>query len=1014
MRRAQKISRLMPAVLLALGGVKASAQVLYEPFNYNAPIELDATVADPNKNYSTQGTYWAQRDDPVSIPTDTTKTNTTTPGTPTYMLAANAPVLPAAQGNAVRLLSTNTGFTTPTLGFGQYIQSGDIYWSMTVKTNALPSSTNGGYVAGINSFAMPGNNLSTRSATMSIRKSPTDATKLQIGLSNATGTSPGNTTWSADLTQGDSWFVVGKLHIDPSSQANDPISMWVNPASNFGSATEAGGAMTRTQTTDLGDSLTPVSPAHAAFFLRAQSGTGPAYVDELRVDSTWAGVTPDGNLQYTWNSGAGGNLSDTTWNKTVNAPSNSPNGLGHVANFDNTLGAGNPSVTTAGQLLDTINFKNAVGITINGTGFTVKTNASAGQLVAYAGNNTVTAPIIMDSNLAVKAVFGASVTLPSSITGLGGAAKTLYKYGQGSVLLSASNGIADNTRLEVRTGPLDLNGFSDTVDTVVLGAGHSNPSFAINSTPDLATGTISGTGTLTANNYDLQCGTVSASLAGTNGVVKNNQATVILSGNNSYTGTTNITGGVLVLSGTNSNPVTAVINAPISLSNGTQSVLSISDDANMGSVPGGVVANAITIAGSAKLKTTANMTLNANRGITMSTTTPGLIDNAAGTTLSYGGVITGTGGMTQTGGGTINLSGASNYLGATNVVGGVGLTSTLQIGTNNALPIGTTLGLNTLSATGGAVLDLGDASTTGFNQELASIVNNSGANAAPLITNSGTAIRTLTINNASANTWNFPVTANVALTKNNVGKLTLSGVNTYVGGTTVNLGTVEITNNFRKSASLTVADGAATVMTARTANVVKVMEVGTLNLNSSGTLDLNDNDLVVTNGSFNALQSLVFAGYRGGPDTSATGIVSTTSQTVHAGTTILALFDNAQAGFGDWPVGSGSTVSGSAIIGKYTYIGDTNMDGQVTPQDYTATDSNLGTSVDPAISWFYGDTNFDGNIDPTDYAGIDGALGLGQGNPLAVNGLAAVPEPTSLSLVGLGAVGMLGRRRRKA
>jgi hypothetical protein len=213
------------------------------------------------------------------------------------------------------------------------------------------------------------------------------------------------------------------------------------------------------------------------------------------------------------------------------------------------------------------------------------------------------------------------------------------------------------------------------------------------------------------------------------------------------------------------------------------------------------------------------------------------------------------------------------------------------------------------------------------------------------------------------------------------------------------------------------AGGRVTMADRATTGGRKVLYTSTLSVaggaSPTGTLDLNDNDLVVTTGSFSTLQALVFAGYRGGPDTTATGIVSSTSQNVHGGTTILALFDNSLAGFPDYPFNSGHTIAANAIVGKYTYIGDTNMDGQVTPQDYTATDSNLGTSVDPAISWFYGDTNFDGNIDPTDYAGIDGALGLGVGNPLSAQGPAAVPEPASIGLLGLGAIAVLRRRRSR-
>jgi hypothetical protein len=164
-------------------------------------------------------------------------------------------------------------------------------------------------------------------------------------------------------------------------------------------------------------------------------------------------------------------------------------------------------------------------------------------------------------------------------------------------------------------------------------------------------------------------------------------------------------------------------------------------------------------------------------------------------------------------------------------------------------------------------------------------------------------------------------------------------------------------------------------------------------LSVTGTLDLNDNDLVVNNGSFSAVQALVFSGYRASPDTVATGIVSTTGQNV-GGTTILALFNNALFGVADYPFGSGQTISANAIVGKYTYIGDTDWDGQVTPQDYTAIDANLGaTGLDPGVAWFSGDTDFDGNITSQDYTGIDAALGSGQGNPLAIQTLPSAATP---------------------
>jgi RHS repeat-associated protein/uncharacterized delta-60 repeat protein len=170
--------------------------------------------------------------------------------------------------------------------------------------------------------------------------------------------------------------------------------------------------------------------------------------------------------------------------------------------------------------------------------------------------------------------------------------------------------------------------------------------------------------------------------------------------------------------------------------------------------------------------------------------------------------------------------------------------------------------------------------------------------------------------------------------------------------------------------------------------VAGIVRATNLQFKDGEAVDLDNNDFVLDYtgaNPFTTLYQSVLSGYSASPNSLKSGIVSTMSQTVHEGTTVLALFDNALAGFSDYPAGSGNTISSNAIVGKYTYIGDTDYNGQVTPQDYTATDSNLGTSVDLGVSWFYGDTNFDGNIDPIDYGGIDAALGLGAAQPLSAD-----------------------------
>ena len=70
--------------------------------------------------------------------------------------------------------------------------------------------------------------------------------------------------------------------------------------------------------------------------------------------------------------------------------------------------------------------------------------------------------------------------------------------------------------------------------------------------------------------------------------------------------------------------------------------------------------------------------------------------------------------------------------------------------------------------------------------------------------------------------------------------------------------------------------------------------------------------------------------------------------------------------------------------------------------------------------WFNGDFNYDGVINGSDYTLIDNAFNT-QGAQLAaqiasptaeIAAISAVPEPTTLGLLGMSAIAVLGRRRR--
>jgi len=273
----------------------------------------------------------------------------------------------------------------------------------------------------------------------------------------------------------------------------------------------------------------------------------------------------------------------------------------------------------------------------------------------------------------------------------------------------------------------------------------------------------------------------------------------------------------------------------------------------------------------------------------------------------------------------------------------------------------------------------------------------------------------------------FTTTANSVTTKTGAGTLTVAGAQ-YHGPDANFIASQGVTNfqtdanglavianssvNFGASQHLTVLNvAAATTVTLapRGGGPRRLLQTNALSIASSGKLDLNDDDLVVqyhAGNPFLSIRDLVFQGYSTFPDPSKTGIISTAGQ--QAGNTILAMFDNALVGVPDWPPGSGDPIDANSVVGRYTYFGDLNLDGQVTGDDYPAIDSNLGTTPLAGVAWLQGDANLDGIVTGDDYAVIDSNLGSGTSAPL---GAAAVPEPT-LVLVGMLALGIYRVRRR--
>ena len=155
-----------------------------------------------------------------------------------------------------------------------------------------------------------------------------------------------------------------------------------------------------------------------------------------------------------------------------------------------------------------------------------------------------------------------------------------------------------------------------------------------------------------------------------------------------------------------------------------------------------------------------------------------------GVILEVLGGFSGVGKLTKQGYDTVILSGASTHTGGTHVLQGA-----LRIGATNVLPT-----TGALSTAINGVFDL-----NGFAQTVGTLSSNNATVAgvtSGFIVNGATNTVALTVGNGSSanTTYHGQIQTNVALVKTGTGTLTLTNANTYIGGTTINGGTLEAAN----------------------------------------------------------------------------------------------------------------------------------------------------------------------------------------------------------------------------
>ena len=326
--------------------------------------------------------------------------------------------------------------------------------------------------------------------------------------------------------------------------------------------------------------------------------------------------------------------------------------------------------------------------------------------------------------------------------------------------------------------------------------------------------TIAGTGstltltgsnpTIASNNEDMS---ISANIAGTNGLIKTGSYYLDLFGNNTYSGVTDIQVGAVVPQsdtafGTSSVNIASGAgmhywgtNNPRTLANNFTIAGTGNDSTGAISIHGGslTINGTITLAGNTTLSAGNSWGQTLNFGNTVSAVTDAnLILNLTGnsTRLHYitGSVTLGTGTLTKNLAGILRLTGNSNNWSALNITEG-----TVQIGNGDAT--------GSLPSAGNIAITFTNyGSPDNWNGRLLFNTTNN-------IPISGI------ISGATATTWNTGSYAGgIELAATNTGTVTLSGTNTFSAPVTVNGGALRLTDNSSLGTTsnvITIGGGAA-------------------------------------------------------------------------------------------------------------------------------------------------------------------------------------------------------------
>ncbi|MGE6915967.1 autotransporter domain-containing protein [Achromobacter kerstersii] len=281
-----------------------------------------------------------------------------------------------------------------------------------------------------------------------------------------------------------------------------------------------------------------------------------------------------------------------------------------------------------------------------------------------------------------------------------------------------------------------------------------------------------GNGTLASSAF---IGTINASLTGASKLFKTDYGTLVLGGNNSYTGGTDIQFGTL----------------------------SISADNNLGAANTGVAMVGGTLATTGSFSTNRNIALTQN----------GAINVAADTQLGLTGTVSGPGALIKQGAGTLELTGANTY-GSTQVQAGtlIGNSASIRGNLQNAGTVifdqtwddsvsGMLLGAGAITKRGAGILTLNGVNTLNWNIEDGTLASN-----ATRYTANATigAAGTLRFNQATDADYAGKLSGSGTFEKSGAGMLSLNADSSaFTGTTNVTSGTLIVTNKLGGNANVT-------------------------------------------------------------------------------------------------------------------------------------------------------------------------------------------------------------------